>query len=518
MTGRGKRDKELYAQLRLLSPAQLWEEEVPHFDHASGEDRRQRVALIRAAGVVFSESGTATEKQRLKVWLHSLLRDPEEKIRRYAILALPKLGADADDENELLARFRQTQSSSERIALAGALEKIGGRATLEQLPADALDAPDAAAMKQKVKASVARELTPSSLRIQSPLSHFHGLRIHLRTRSGLEQILRDEVEHEARRTGKWRLHEVRRGLVSIRSRAPFTLADLYQMRCFATVGFELGTVSGAGESGWVEEIAELITSLHAKALFDTFTEGSTRYRLEFASRGHQRATVRAVAAHAYGRCPEILNDPRRAPWVVSVQESSRATLVELQPKLTPDPRFPYRVATLPAASYPPLAAGMARLAGCTEREIVWDPFCGSGLELIERARLGGVAKVFGTDSSASAVAMAQSNFGAAKLQLATQFTCGDFHNFAAVPGLGANAVTLIITNPPMGKRVPVANLEALIRDLFSVAAVVLQAGGRLVFANPVRLESPERSLRLEYRQVAEFGGFHCRLEKYVKVR
>ena len=48
---------------------------------------------------------------------------------------------------------------------------------------------------------------------------------------------------------------------------------------------------------------------------------------------------------------------------------------------------------------------MARLAGKLNREVVWDPFCGSGLELIETALRGGVQSTYGTDISANAIAI-----------------------------------------------------------------------------------------------------------------
>ena len=98
----------------------------------------------------------------------------------------------------------------------------------------------------------------------------------------------------------------------------------------------------------------------------------------------------------------------------------------------------------------------------------------------------------------------------------SHFTCADFRDFATVPGLGPDTATLIITNPPMGMRVPIPNLRGLIEDLFAVAAAVLRPGGRLVFANPLRLESPQRSLQLQSRQTVDFGGFDCRLENYLK--
>src|SRR5206468_3078545 len=132
-----------------------------------------------------------------------------------------------------------------------------------------------------------------------------------------------------------------------------------------------------------------------------------------------------------------------------------------------------------------------------QNEIVWDPFCGSGLELIERALLDGVRSIRGTDRSPEAVAIARNNFAAANVKhVHAEFTCCDFRDFATVAGLGAENVTLVISNPPMGRRVPIGNLRRLIEDLFSAAATVLQPGGRLVFANPLRIESPHRALKL----------------------
>ena len=52
------------------------------------------------------------------------------------------------------------------------------------------------------------------------------------------------------------------------------------------------------------------------------------------------------------------------------------------------------------------------------------PFCGSGLELIERSLRGGVRRVFGTDLSAEAIAITQTNFAAAGVKsIEAKFTC-----------------------------------------------------------------------------------------------
>jgi 23S rRNA G2445 N2-methylase RlmL len=255
----------------------------------------------------------------------------------------------------------------------------------------------------------------------------------------------------------------------------------------------------------------------SRRILEAFTEGTVRYRLNFVGKGHQRSAVRRLAGRAYALCPEMLNDGRNVTWTMDVRAEGCRQWVELRPNLTPDPRFYYRRQDVPAASHPPLAACMARLAGRAPHEIIWDPFCGSGLELIESALLGGVERIHGTDRSAAAVAIARGNFAAAKADPApTELTCCDFRDYAARAGLGPNSVTLLITNPPLGKRVPIANLRGLMRDLFTVAAMVLRPGGRLVLANPLSPETPHRSLQLQFRQSVDFGGFDCRLEKYEK--
>jgi 23S rRNA G2445 N2-methylase RlmL len=513
--GEKNTDKELYQQLRALSCDALWNNEVALFDRSTPEERLARVALIRAVGVVFSEFGSAGQKEEARKWLLKLLHDPSEKIRRYAMAAMPKIGVGSPEETELLALLRSTGIEREKKFLGQTLDKIGGMATLETMAEGAVHL--SPQTEQKVKASVARAESPSAIRMEGLWSEIGRVRVHLRCRKGLEHIVREEAEQQSRTQKLFRAGYVGSGLVELIPIAPFTLADIYSLRCFASAGFVVGTVKSSTENDRIEAIALAIASPLSRRLLKTFTAGSIRYRLSFVSKGPQRSVVHLVANRAYALCPEILNDPRSAPWAVDIHPSKRGDSVELRPRLSPDPRFFYRERDVPAASHPPLAACMARLAGRVDDDIVWDPFCGSGLELIERTLLGGVRTVHGTDLSDAAIAVVRKNFAAANLgTMASQFTRADFHDFAKIEGLGPNSLTLIITNPPMGRRVRVLNLRQLIEDLFSVAAKALRRGGRLVFANPIKMEAPQASLRLKSRQVIDLGGFDCRLEMYVK--
>ncbi len=123
----------------------------------------------------------------------------------------------------------------------------------------------------------------------------------------------------------------------------------------------------------------------------------------------------------------------------------------------------------------------------------------------------------GTDRSAEAIAITEANFASAiPSPMRTTFTVCDFRDYATVEGLCLNAVSLVITNPPLGRRVPIPNLHELIEDLFAAASAVLKRDGRLVFVNPLSAKPAGNSLKLEFRQKVDWGGFNCHLEKYRK--
>jgi hypothetical protein len=144
--------KDLYKQLRRLTWEELWGKHVTAFNNADQVSRSQNAGLVRAVGVVFSETGPSSQVNEIAEWLRSLLKEPDEKIRRYAMAALPKIGAGSVDEEALIELLRKSDPPErEKKYLARALDKIGGKATLElaeELPAQTA---------LKVKASMARE-------------------------------------------------------------------------------------------------------------------------------------------------------------------------------------------------------------------------------------------------------------------------------------------------------------------------------------------------------------------------
>ena len=510
-----KADKDLYRQLRALTADQLWNEEVPRFEQAPPRERDARVAVIRAVGVVMSATGSAQQRTEVKAWLVRLLKDPSEKVRRYAMAAIPKLRAVPGAESEMIGLLKKTETPRERKYVGRALNKIGGAATL----AAVTEMPGVLPVtEQKVRASVARQEEPGAIRMGQRIPYRYGMRVHLRCRRGLAKLLRAEVEEHIEKFRNLRILDVQPEYVVVSPTAPISLTELYRLRCFATVGFSLGIVRPEASGGTAEGVAQLIASPAARELMGALTDGAWRYRLAFIGRSHARGAVEEVAARAFALCPEILNDAQQAPWFMDVHPLPRGLFVEMRPRVQPDPRWWYRKDDVAASSHPPLAAAMVRVAGPGKDEIIWDPFCGAGMELIERYLEGGVTRLFGTDLSAEAVAAARANLDAAKkARVHARILALDFRDYLKLPGFQPGQVSLIISNPPMGRRVRIPDMQALFNDLFDVAACVLKPGGRLVFANPLKLEPRDPTLKLEFRETVDMGGFDVRLERYRKL-
>ncbi len=188
-----------------------------------------------------------------------------------------------------------------------------------------------------------------------------------------------------------------------------------------------------------------------------------RYRIEWARGGKRRAEAFRCAQAVARERPELKNDPSRRSWevVVALDERSGAVDVEVSPRL-PDPRFSYRLGDVPAASHPTLAAALVFTAGNVPGDVVWDPFVGSGTELAERALAGPYAELHGSDVEPEALSVARRNLEAAGVPGAV-LSLGDAFQaeIASPPG-----VTLVITNPPMGRRVLRASDLGALYDRF----------------------------------------------------
>jgi tRNA G10 N-methylase Trm11 len=251
----------------------------------------------------------------------------------------------------------------------------------------------------------------------------------------------------------------------------------------------------------------------ARDVFDAWSVGPPRYRIEWVDAGHRRAAtwdaVRAIAR----RAPGLVNDPTASTWEVLVTTRFGGVDLALRPRGLDDPRFSWRKRDVPAASHPTVAAALARIAGVSADDVVWDPFVGSGGELVERSLLGSYEALVGTDVDARALDAARANLAAAGAR--ATLTKADALR-TSPPG-----VTLVITNPPMGRRsLRAADTADMLDRFVAHAAAVLVAGGRLVWIAP----HPERSRRaaqsaglvLERALPLDMGGFDAEIQRFRK--
>lgn len=501
-----------YARYRLLHRRELRALAQNHFPTLSPDRQRAEAGLIRAIGAIFGQHGTPEEKSWARAWLLPLLRHPEEKIRRYAILALPKLDSGPTEEIALLHLLERDPGPRERAHLTAALEKFGANTTLHWLRLHPHTLPLDPA---RLQANAARTTHPSGPELDRTLDPFPALRIHLRCRRGLEPFLRTELTLTPDLTRHFSFLSSHPGLCSLRAHRPFALRHLLTSRCCSSFSFVLGLLPPSPLPPDPQALAHLITSPTARRILSALHPGTPRYRIETGSVPNPTPWLRQVTTSAHHLWPDLLNDPRQAPWFIELHPEKPGISVELRPRFPTDPRFTYRVADHPAASHPPLAAALARWATSdASPDHVWDPFCGSGLELIERARLGRVASLHGTDLDPAALQACRLNLAAAGCdQFPVRLAACDFRDLATA-GISPASLTLILTNPPLGRRLRIPGLRQLIHDLFHIATITLRPGGRLILANPIRLTSSPPGLTLVERRWADLGGFLCRLEHW----
>jgi tRNA G10 N-methylase Trm11 len=210
----------------------------------------------------------------------------------------------------------------------------------------------------------------------------------------------------------------------------------------------------------------------------------------------------------------MVNDPTDSLWEIVIAEDATGKVdIEALPRGAEDSRFTYRRGDVPASSHPTLAAALARIAGVQPDDVVWDPFVGSGSELVERAKLGPYARLFGTDVAEKAIAVARRNLATAGVERA-ELSIRDARSFRP-----AAPVTLVITNPPMGRRVLDRDaLAPLFDELFTHAARVAAPHARFVWISPLFDRSVAFATRagwaIALRRRVDMGGFWGELQLF----
>lgn len=435
-------------------------------------------------------------------WLIEALGDPDPKTRRSAARALGNLERTEAIATALATAFDGAASDADRQAIAVALGKTGGEAARTRLVGR--EHGRAAIIAER---ELARE-TPEA--IDPTRAHDRPLRLWFHTRSGLEDVLKEELGTSF---GKPRFAAP--GIVEAELAGP--LSSALAIRTATHLGFPLEPIEKGDDLA--DDIVRGISSPAAAAIFRTFTSrpdgSSIRFRIELSRLGHQRSVMWRVAERIRRSAHELLNDPKASTWEVVVDHAGSVLRIELVPRGYDDDRFAYREHLVPASSHPAIAAALARVAPRRDDDVVWDPFVGAGAELVERARLGPYERLLGTDTDPSAVAAGRSNLeraGIANASIQQADACTH----------APDGVTLILTNPPMGRRVHRGTHAEVLERFVAHAGRVLVPGGALVWLVPeprrMSAYAAEAGLDKTRAFTVDMGGFSAELAVYVKRR
>jgi Putative RNA methylase family UPF0020/HEAT repeats len=452
-------------------------------------------AVVRLVG----RAARAHDSPALLDALCKALHSPRAETRRQAAIALGKSGRRAA-EPALLACLATTDPKLLR-SVVEALGKVGGEESLSRLTE--LQVP--AVLRQvadRARLMLERELgraqgAAEPIVVDQPLPGV--LPVSLLCRGGLAPFLAEEAAAFSPR-----VESPAEVFISYSG----ALAPLLQLRLAAGIALAWPLPQGTTPGGVLTALlsAELVAALRA------WSNGQLRFRLEWQGAGHRRADTWRIAQGLRDAGSPLLNDPAQAPWTVEVQQAPPRLL--LRPTAAADHRFDYRVRDVPAASHPTIAAALARVAGAREADVVWDPFAGSGVELVERARLGPYRQLHGTDLDARALGAARENAehaGLAELDLRQ----ADARNHR-VPGL-----SLVLTNPPMGRRVLRARgLSGVLCQVVRNVASQLVPGGRMIWLSPfpdaTARAALDAGLQVERLAPVDLGGFTAELQRFVR--
>jgi len=488
-------------------------------ERAREADARERARLVALVGKAAAKEGGV----ELVPFLIAALADTDARTRRSSANALGK-HHNEEVAAALSAALAVESDASARRALAAALGKAGGAEAAQALRAldtgdDAMLARAAAKGSLMAQRTAEREVTST---FEASRAAPEPLPVVLHCRAGVASILQGELDVDlAARMDPG---------AGLDDRVFATLVGpperLFQARTMLFFGFALPPeplepAPAGSDSGEpiAEALARSLSSPASRRILEHFTRGPIRFRIAWAGGGKRRAITWRAAERIAEVCPTLINDPTNSTWEALVRElpAERAIAVELCPRVA-DPRFSYRERDVPAASHPTIAAALVRVAGVRPDDVVWDPFVGSGTELCERALAGPYARLIGTDRDPAALEAARKNLVAAGVR-DVELVEADALSFAPK---GARP-TLVVTNPPMGRRLLRGiDLHDFFDRFLEHVSTVVAPGGRIAWISPLPLKTTSRAdvlgLERTFHRRVDMGGFDAELQLLVKAR
>jgi len=384
--------------------------------------------------------------------LSAALGDADPRTRKAAARGLGRMQNATireDAAKTLRERLAVEDRPEVKRAIVEALGKIGSEEDARAIAHEDSDAQTERVRREAVRRIERTESRGEPSRIAAEREIDHDVDVELRCREGLEAILAGEIGGTVLSAGR----------VSTKTRC---LRKLTVARTWSTVAIVLHRGKTTNAEDVIAKSVSLLREL---------TEGAVRWRVEWIGAGHKRAATRELAEKVATK--DFVNDPVASDWEIEIGAQGIFAI----PKSWDDARFAYRVADVPAASHPTIAAALARVAGPREDDVVWDPFTGSGVELVERARLGPYKSLLGTDTDDRALAAAKKNIEAARVRdVKLERADARMHR--------PKNVTLVITNPPMGRRIQEGKLDDFLKSALENISRAIVPGGRFVWLTP----------------------------------
>jgi predicted RNA methylase len=413
--------------------------------------------------------GALKDTQTLHV-LCDTLRDDEPKVRQNSAVALGKLG-DREAVPFLAEAARHERVGWVRASVFLALGALGGelsRQTLEQAT------PGEDAREREAYRKALDRLTTSEHCVDWVPEEARSLSFLVEAPEGLEDVAREEGAAQG-----LSLELDGPGMLSCPpSVDPGEL--LPRLRCTYGLLVDAGQgppLSPEDPSPFVEGLTRIVPENPVLTGWrEWLRSGDDRVRYRLSVEGVRLRRDR-LRLHLTGVRQSLLplqwNDsPSHYDVELILRSDEAASRLYVRPSFMKDHRFDYRVHDVGASIHPVVGACLARLARneTTAGGIVFDPTCGSGTLLVERAQLDRECRLTGLDVSPTSVRAARANIGTAGLSGRIRVSKGDAVRPENWPGCAE-----VLANLPFGMRT--RHRAADIPSLYD--AVVMNLAGHL---------------------------------------
>lgn len=473
--------------------------------------RPGRGRLVQLLGRLAEQELPEAAVAALAESLCRLAKDPDLKTQLNAVTALGRIPTELG-EGTLVELWQAEPRPELRRALLRSLGKAGGTAARTLLKAaSAPSDPEEQRLLEQALLILGRSTTRADTvgRVFGDVVTGVPTKFRLSCRAGLEGLLAEEVKEKGLTAKAVRVGSVELSFAGAMDR-------LLQLRLMEWLAIMLSVPTGRDMKTVEDRVVRAFGNPEIQKLMAKLSEGTPRYRIDWPEAS--RSAIWDLAKRLSVDVPTAINDPRESQWELQIRGTSGEggqLSVSVSPKRLDDPRFAYRTRDVPASSHPTLAAALARLAKVRANDIVWDPFTGAGTELVEVAKSGSYRALHGTDLSQEAIEHARANLQAAGITGARL----EVRDSLTVKGFKP---TLVISNPPMGRRVARGELKPLIQAFVEHVAKELAPGGRLVWLSPLpdatALQLNQVGLAVSFRQRVDMGGFDAEFQVATKTK